>query len=88
MREQLIPKTDKATLSYGGQSLHFRELLGSPAHLHATEANANCTGGDDNDLMAIFAKADCGFDYKRKDGKVRFMGLFIDYGRGACWDVS
>lgn len=80
MREQLIPQTYEAALSYSGQSLFFLELPRPSAHLHATKANSNCAGGDNDDLVAIFTKGNRGFDYKRKDGKVRFMGFFVDYG--------
>ena len=37
--------------------------------------------------MSIFAKADCGFDDKREDGKARFMRVFVDDGGSTFEDV-
>jgi len=37
--------------------------------------------------VSIFAKADCGFDDKREDGKARFMRVFVDDGGSTFADV-
>jgi hypothetical protein len=53
-------------------------MLGALLHVHTTQANANGTGRNNADAMAIFPQLHRRVDDEGENGQQRLMCLFID----------
>lgn len=82
--EQAVPDVHEATLAYGGEGLQLGEVLGPLVLLHATEADADGAGRDEDDAVAILAQLVGGLDDEREVGEEGLVGLLVHYGACSC----
>lgn len=76
-------------ISWFATYLKGRQALRPLVKVHMSHADANGTGRDDDDLVAIFAELDRRLHHHREDGQVRLAGLLVDDGARAWgWRVS
>ena len=63
--------------------LQLCQMLWPLVNVHAAQANANSSRGDDDDPVAIFAQLASRVDDERQNGQQRLMRLFVHNGARA-----
>jgi hypothetical protein len=59
-------------------------VFGAAVEGHASQSDADCAGGHNDDFVAIVVEFDCGLDYEGEYGEERLVRFLVDYGAGSC----
>lgn len=76
--KQRVPQTNETALANGSEGLQLGEVLWTVLYVHAAQTDANGTGRDDDDAVALLAEAHGGLDDLGEGGNERLMTDSVD----------